>query len=257
MLSSINKTLSLLREVKPLVLNLTNVVTMDFIANGLLSLGAAPIMSQSEIEIADLLQLSQVLVINPGTLDEKFISLAQIACRVANQLNVPIVLDPVGVGASCYRSDFSQQLLRDYSIAIIKGNANEIVALSGIRMTTKGVDATLQSEFAIEAAQFISEETQATVVISGKVDWVVNHATTQAIQGGASLMSKLTGAGCLLTAIIAAFHAIEKNSFEASCLALTFYGACAYRAACESEGPASFKVKLIDYLSHNHEEIYA
>src|SRR5438876_768146 len=135
-----------IKEKKPLILNITNDVTMDFIANGLLSLGASPVMSKAQQEIDDLLELANSVVINLGTLDEKFIALCEYVCGVANQLKKPIVLDPVGAGASHYRTNTGLNLIRNYGIAIIRGNASEIMSLSGVSMKTKGVDSTTQSD---------------------------------------------------------------------------------------------------------------
>lgn len=248
MLETLKNSIPRIKETKPLILNITNQVTMDFIANGLLSLGASPVMSQAEQEMEDLVQLANVVVINPGTLDDKFIALCKHVCRIANQLKKPIVLDPVGAGASHYRTQANLDLINHYDIAIIRGNASEIMSLSGASATTKGVDNTAQSSAAIESAQTLSARHDVTVVVSGEIDRIVDGNNFQQLKYGSPMMPLITGTGCLLSAVVGAFHAVEKNRFNASVLAAAFYGICGEKAAKKSQGPASFKIHFLDEL---------
>lgn len=256
MFKTLKTTLIKLRKENPLVLNLTNEVTVDFVANGLLSLGASPIMSKAPQEMDDLLQLASVLVVNIGTLDDNFVALCEYACDVANQLKKPIILDPVGAGASQYRTTTSLNLINNYDIAIIRGNASEIMALSGASMVTKGVDSTEKSESAIENAKALSSYYDSAIVISGEVDVVIDHTSINKFTYGSSLMPKITGTGCLLSAIVGAFHAVEKNRLQACSLATVFYGLCGEKAAQHAKGPAAFKAKFIDELALLPELIY-
>lgn len=249
MFEKIKNVVAKIKEEKPLILNITNDVTMDFIANGLLSLGASPVMSKAQQEIDELLQLAHSVVINLGTLDEKFIALCEYVCGVANQLKKPIVLDPVGAGASHYRTNASLGLINNYDIAIIRGNASEIMSLSGVSMKTKGVDSTVQSDFALESAQKLSTLYDASVVVSGKVDIIVDVNHIRQLTYGSPLMPQITGTGCLLSAIVGAFHAVEKNRFDASVFATAFYGICGEKAARKVQGPASFKIQFLDELN--------
>ncbi len=255
MLANIKNTVAKIKEKNPLILNITNDVTMDFIANGLLSLGASPVMSKAVQEIDDLLQLANSVVINLGTLDEKFITLCEYVCRVANQLDKPIVLDPVGAGASFYRTNTSLNLIKNYRIAIIRGNASEIVSLAGSMIKSKGVDSTVQSEFAIESAKILSSSFDAAVVVSGKTDIIVDADSISHLNHGSSLMRQVTGMGCLLSATISAFHAVENNRYDASVLATAFYGLCGEKSEKKSVGPASFKVNFIDQLNLIPEDV--
>lgn len=254
MFENIKTIVAEIKEKKPLILNITNDVTMDFIANGLLSLGASPVMSKAPQEIGDLLQLASTVVINLGTLDEKFIALCEYACRIANQLNKPIILDPVGAGASHYRTQTNLKLINDYDIAIIRGNASEVMSLSGVSMKTKGVDSTAQSNLAIESAQTLASRYGAVIAVSGKTDIIVDDHHIRQLTYGSPLMPLITGTGCLLSAIVATFHAIEKNRFTASVLATAFYGICGEKAAKSASGPAAFKVKFLDELYFMPEE---
>src|SRR5689334_13033503 len=233
---------------KPLVLNITNDVTMDFVANGLLSIGASPIMSKAEQEIEDLLQHTQSLVINLGTLNKEFIALCKHTCKIANQLDKPIILDPVGAGASQYRTDTCLSLISEYRISIIRGNAGEIMALSGASRQTKGVDSLSESNQAIESATTISNRHQAAVVVSGKIDIIVDHASMTQLDRGSPSMPTTTGTGCLLSAVVAAFHAVEKNRFEAAKIATLFYGICGEIAESKAQGPGSFRTQFLDAL---------
>jgi hydroxyethylthiazole kinase len=233
---------------KPLVLNITNYVTMNFVANGLLSIGASPMMSIAEEEIEDLLKHAQSVVINLGTLNKAFITLCRHTCQIANQLNKPIVLDPVGAGASQYRTETCMSLINEYNISIICANASEVMALSGASHTTKGVDSIIESKHAIENAKIISNRHNAAVVVSGKIDIIVDHNSIDQLDRGSPFMPTITGTGCLLSAVIAAFHAIEKNRFEAAKMATLFYGICGEIAENKANGPGSFRTQFLDAL---------
>ena len=174
MFLQIKSLLNKIRTERPLILNLTNSVTMDFVANGLLSLGASPIMTNAEEELEDLLKISKALVINIGTLDEQFVKLAKRACELANQLNAAIILDPVGVGASEYRTKTCLELMENYRFAIIRGNASEIKCLAGELVTSKGVDSLESSESAAKSALALAAQFKTSIVVSGATDIVAN-----------------------------------------------------------------------------------
>lgn len=248
MINQINNILRQIKNTNPLILNLTNMVTIDFIANGLLSLGASPLMSQAPQEMLELMQLTQALVINIGTLHEPFIELCHEACRLANQLNKPIILDPVGAGASLYRTEACQTLLKNYRIAIIRANASEVMALAGLSANTKGVDSTASSNTAVEFAQALSKCHDTTVCMSGKTDIIVDHHHIHSFSRGSELMPRVTGTGCLLSAVVGAFHAAHENRFNAAAAASLFYSICGEMAAKESAGPGSFKMNFLDAL---------
>ena len=254
--TTITNLLGKMRQEKPLILNITNDVTMDFIANGLLSLGVSPVMSKAPQEMADLLTLAQALVINLGTLDEKFMQLCSKTCDLANELGKPIVLDPVGAGASFYRTAAALQLLKKHNIAIIRGNASEIMALSkSSNALTKGVDSSAHSHEALQSAQHLSKQYKSVVVISGALDIIVDDECINQFARGSPLMPKITGTGCLLSAVVAAFHAIECNRFTAANAATFFYSVCGEIAAKSAQGPGSFKASFLDTLSSLPEKV--
>lgn len=234
---------------QPLIINLTNFVTMDFIANGLLSLGASPVMTQSTQEAHDLTRIARAVVINIGTLNDAFIRLSESFCGEANRLGVPLILDPVGAGASRYRTRTCLNLLSRFKFSIIRGNASEIMALSGSHQSTKGVDTTMSTQSAIESAQSLASHHQGVVAISGQTDAIIDASQIRLFDRGVPLMSRITGSGCLLSAVVGAFHAVHASPYEAACSAVVFYGICGEMAARRTDLPGSFKPYFLDGLS--------
>lgn len=249
MLQQLREKIIAIKDKKPLILNITNYVTMDFIANGLLSIGASPIMCHSKSEMEDLLQHANALVINMGTLNDEFVELCEHACQIANRLKKPIILDPVGSGASHYRTDTYLSLINKYDIAILRGNASEIMSLSGSLHQTKGVDSLDQSHEAIVGARELAKQKNLAIVISGKIDCIIDQDRISQYDRGSPLMPFITGTGCLLSAVVAAFHAIEKDRFKAAELATLFYGICGEIAEQKSNGPGSFRMQFLDALN--------
>ncbi|AHE67034.1 hydroxyethylthiazole kinase [Legionella oakridgensis] len=237
-----------IRAQNPLILNLTNYVSIELVANGLLCIGAAPVMSFAEEELESLLQCSKAVVINIGTLNTDFISLAHQACKLANQFSVPIILDPVGAGASSLRTNACWQLLDSNAIAVIRGNASEIMALVDSNVRTNGVDSSRAAIEAIAAAQRLASLSQAVIAISGETDVIVSQTQSICIHGGSEIMPYVTGTGCLFTAIIAAFCAVHNDYYMAAQAATRFYGACGRLAADKAQGPGSFKMHFLDAL---------
>ena len=248
MFDLIHSLISKVKFEKPVILNITNDVTMDFIANGLLCLGASPIMSKAPEESADLLKISSRVVINPGTLTEEFITLSKHVCKMANAIKTPIILDPVGAGASNYRTSSCQALLNEFDIAVIKGNASEIMALAGLKLRSKGVDSLEETRAAIESAEALANQYQLCVVISGETDIIVGKQRVQTIESGSPLMPYVTGTGCLLSAVVAAFDAVSDDAFQAAKAATLFYGVCGEIAARKAATPAAFKSHFLDAL---------
>ncbi|MDF1646900.1 MAG: hydroxyethylthiazole kinase [Legionellaceae bacterium] len=241
--------ISKLKTENPLVLNLTNYVSMDFVANGLLSLGASPIMSESIDELEELLKISQALVINLGTLDAPFIQRVEIACAYANAFNVPVILDPVGAGATAYRTQSASNLLKNYKIALVRGNASEIMALAGEAIQTKGVDSLAESLDAERAAKVLSNQYECVITVSGATDVIVSNPQITHLTEGSPMMPRVVGTGCLLTAVTAAFCAIAPDDlYQAAQTAAWYYGKCGAVAAEKATGPGTFKAHFLDAL---------
>lgn len=237
------------KNTRPLILNITNFVTMGWVANGLLSLGASPIMTNSIEEIEELVQISQGVVLNIGTLDDDFLKLGYVACKVANDLHKPLILDPVGAGASRFRTHSCLSLLEQFQFSIIRGNASEIMALAHQTSATKGVDSSDHSKDAIEAGLFLSSTYKLTIAITGSTDIVITDAKIDKLTRGDERMTKITGTGCLLTAVVAAFHTLSQSAHHATRAALLFYGITGEIAAYKSHGSGSFQTHFLDALS--------
>ena len=239
--------LALVREQKPLVVNITNYVVMNNTANALLAIGASPIMAHSRQEMAEMMHIAGSLVINIGTLDSEWIERMLFAVEQANANNKPIVLDPVGCGASVLRTQTARTLAAKANNLIIRGNASEIIALAGEASQTKGVDALDSSDTALAAAQALVAQYHANVVISGEVDYVVTASQTISLSNGHHMMPYVTGMGCSLTALTGAFAAIGETSGLA---ATAIYAIAGEIAAEQSAGPASLQLNIIDGLYH-------
>ena len=237
-----------IRERSPLVHNITNYVVMNNTANALLAIGASPVMAHAVEEVKDIVSISSSLVINMGTLSEKWIESMLIAVKKAKELKKPFVFDPVGVGASKYRTETAKKIIECATPSVIRGNASEIMALAEIANTTKGVDSTAQSEDAITAAQKLSKKLNNTIVISGEIDFVITQEVVSEIPGGSALMSAVTGMGCTATSVIGACIGVEPDYHVASCAAMEAMGQAGSKAGELSNGPGSFQMNFLDSL---------
>ena len=235
-----------LRLTKPLVLCLTNQVTMDFIANCLLSLGAAPIMSQDLVELPELVQMSHVVNINIGTLDAAFLERAHEVLQLARKYNKPIILDPVGAGATHVRTESSRSLMA--SAAIVRGNASEIMALLDNTHKTQGVETTQDVSDAKQSAMIIAKRHSCTIVASGAEDFITDGLRQMQLAFGSSLMPRVTGMGCALTAVIAAFKAVIPDAYDAALCASAYFSLCGSIAATKTDSPGSFRTSFIDEI---------
>jgi hydroxyethylthiazole kinase len=233
------------REQKPLVVNITNYVVMNNTANGLLAIGASPIMAHSREEMAEMMSFSGALVINIGTLDSLWIPRMMVAVEQANNHNKVVVLDPVGCGASKLRTQTSRQIADAANKLIIRGNASEIIALAGEQGTSKGVDSTDSSEAAVGAAQYLAKTYQCNVVVSGETDFIITADRQIKLNNGHVMMTYVTGMGCTLSALTGAFAAVGEETGLAAAAVL---GVAGEIAAEQSKGPGSLQLNLLDAL---------
>ncbi|PZE22308.1 hydroxyethylthiazole kinase [Paenibacillus xerothermodurans] len=254
--STIIKLLMKLREKNPLVFNITNVVVTNFTANGLLALGASPVMAYSSKEVADMARIANALVLNIGTLDDSVVESMLIAGKAANERHTPVILDPVGAGATAYRTETSRMLAKQLKISVVRGNAAEVANLIGEQRSIKGVDAGEAGDNAAGLTGRAAQELGCVVAVTGKDDYVSDGTTTYKISGGDSILTKVTGTGCLLTAVIGAFTAVESNALVASAAALAYYGAAAQLAAQRAAGPGSFQVEFLDELARVPQAVF-
>lgn len=235
-----------LREDVPLVVCITNDVVKPFTANSLLALGASPIMSGEKSEAADILKHAGALLLNIGTCSEDKVLLYETMANYANQYNIPVVLDPVGYGASAFRRNLTDKLLSDYDISLVKGNAGEIYALNGREGLTKGVDSIIEGN-TLEIAKAAYERLNVPVLVTGEIDGFVSAEQKITMHNGHHYQEKITGSGCVLGAIAASFLAVE-NIEESIVNAVSLYNIAAERAAESADGPGTFSVQLIDEI---------
>ncbi|HEX3006877.1 MAG TPA: hydroxyethylthiazole kinase, partial [Bacteroidales bacterium] len=201
---NISRDLEAVKQQSPLVHNITNYVVMNNTANALLAIGASPVMAHAEEEVKDMVGIASALVINMGTLSPRWVDAMLLAGETAHAKGIPVVFDPVGVGATPYRNATAASILQLCKPDIIRGNASEIMALVKANISTKGVDSTTSSDTAIDSAKSLASQTKAIVVISGAEDFITDGTTVLSIKNGSPLMPKVTGMGCTATAIVGA-----------------------------------------------------
>ncbi|HHW37944.1 MAG TPA: hydroxyethylthiazole kinase [Bacillales bacterium] len=245
------KLIDRIRENKPLIHNITNIVVANFTANGLLALGAKPVMASAPEEVAEMTKAANALILNMGTLNSEHLKAMLISGRAANEHQIPVVLDPVGVGATLFRTESARQLLQEIKVNFIRGNAAEIANLVGQAWEIRGVEAGKTSGNVVDLAILAAEKLQVTVVITGKEDVITNGTTTYKVYNGHPLLTKVTGSGCLLSAVTGAFASVESDSLQAAVAALTTYGIAAETAAVKTAelGPGSFQIEFINQLA--------
>jgi hydroxyethylthiazole kinase len=240
--------LNLVREKSPLVHNITNYVVMNNTANALLAIGASPVMAHAIEEVMDMVTIASSLVINMGTLSGKWVDAMLLAGEAAGEKGIPVVFDPVGVGATPYRNQVAASIVNICKPSVIRGNASEIMSLAKESINTKGVDSTASSNAALDAAKRLALQTGAVIVISGEEDFITNGQTVRSVKNGSALMTKVTGMGCTATAIIGAFAAINPNLLEAATHAMTVMGVAGELAAQKASGPGTMQLHFLDAL---------
>lgn len=237
-----------IRSIRPVVHNITNLVAMDLSANALLAIGASPIMAHALDELDEISQISGALVINIGTLDSGWIESMTKAARLARDRKLPVILDPVGAGASKLRTDTALDILRIGGVAVLRGNASEIQSLAGAEGKTRGVDSGASSKDAVSHAASLAETYSCAVVASGEEDYIVYRGRCLAVQNGHALMTYVTAMGCTTTSLIGAFSAVEPNPLVAACSAMIAAGISGELAAEKSPAPGTFRQRFLDAL---------
>jgi hydroxyethylthiazole kinase len=249
--------LKLVREKAPLVHSITNYVVMNSTANALLAIGASPVMAHAIEEVEDMVAVALSLVINMGTLSEKWVESMLLAGNAAREKGIPVVFDPVGAGATPYRNRVAASIISVCKPSIIRGNASEIMSLAKGTASTKGVDSTISSNSALDAGTRLARETGAIVVISGKEDFITDGKIVRSVRNGSALMSKVTGMGCTASAIVGAFAAVNSDLVEAATHAMTVMGVAGELAAQKAEGPGTMQLYFLDALYNLTPEVLA
>lgn len=240
--------LAALREKKPLIHNITNFVVMNYTANALLAMGASPVMAHAQNEVEDMVAFAGALVLNIGTLTDEWVASMVTAGKRATERNTPIVLDPVGSGATALRTRSALRIIAETRLAVIRGNASEVLSLKEASSRTKGVDATHSVEDAAAAASALAAGLATTLAITGPVDLVTDGARVVRVKNGHPLMGIVTGTGCTATAAIGAFLAVDPEPVRAAATALAYFGLAGEVAAEKAAAPGSFMIGLLDAL---------
>jgi hydroxyethylthiazole kinase len=238
-----------IRTQTPLVHNITNYVVMNTTANALLAIGASPVMAHALEEVQEMVGLAQSLVINIGTLSSPWVKAMIKAGKEANRRNIPVVFDPVGSGATSFRTSTALKLIQEIHPAIIRGNASEIRSLVHHGQGAKGVDSRHTPEEALDDARTLSRSAACAVSMSGQVDIIVDKDSIARIENGHPIMTKVTGMGCTASAITGAFAAVNPSAFQAAAHAMTVMGIAGEMAVERSSGTGSFQMHFIDVLS--------
>jgi hydroxyethylthiazole kinase len=233
---------------RPLVHHITNYVTVNLVANATLSTGALPVMAHAHEEVEEMVSLASALVLNIGTLDEGQIEAMLLAGKKASERGIPVILDPVGAGATSLRTKTAERLLSELEISAVCGNAGEVATLAGLSAEVRGVESL--SGDAREAVILAARALGTTVAATGETDYVSDGARTLAVENGHALMGRVVGLGCASTAVVGCFAAAGGGDSETVAGALAYFGRAGEIAAEKAAGPGTFEPRLLDALAN-------
>jgi hydroxyethylthiazole kinase len=255
------------KEKNPLVHHITNYVTVNDCANITLAIGGSPVMAEDINEVCDMVSLSSAFVINIGTLNSRSVQAMILAGKKANELNIPVILDPVGAGATPYRTETTKKIISEVKLSVIRGNLSEIKTIYGKETKTKGVDACDSSslnsselEEEKEMARKLASKLNTVIAITGEVDIITDGKTLYCVKNGHKIMAKVTGTGCMCTSLIGSFLGAGKDSLLAALsgiVSMGIAGEIAYEGLDKSKGgTGTLKVKILDAIYNlSHIEI--
>ena len=256
------KIIELLNKVKeknPLVHHITNYVTVNDCANITLAIGGSPVMADDINEVCDMVSLASSLVINIGTLNSRSVDSMLEAGKRANELNIPVILDPVGAGATPYRTETAKRIISEVKLAVIRGNLSEIKTIYGIETKTKGVDACENTSVygnelidEKEMAKAFANKLNSVIAITGAVDLITDGKTLYSVENGHKIMSKVTGTGCMCTSLIGSYIGAGDNNLLgalAGIVSMGISGELAYECLDKDHGgTGTLKVKILDAI---------
>jgi hydroxyethylthiazole kinase len=238
-----------IRTEHPLIHQITNYVVMNETANITLAIGASPVMAHALAEVEEMAGYAGALVLNIGTLSPEWVDAMVLAGRAANRHGAPVVLDPVGAGATRMRTDACRRILAEVAVAIVRGNAAEVSALIGEAAKIRGVDSVSAGDpeaLAAAAARALG----CTVAVTGPVDHIAGPGGSAAVSNGVAILGQVTGTGCMSTALCGCFAAVNRDDpLRAATEALAAFGVAAEHAAVGARGPGSFHVNLYDCVA--------
>ena len=239
-----------LRERKPLVHQITNYVVMNETANATLAIGALPVMAHAPDEVEEMVGLAGALVLNIGTLSSQWVDSMLSAGGAANDRGVPVVLDPVGAGATRFRTETALRILERVDVAVLRGNAGEIATLAGVGAEVRGVESIGADSSPAELARKAAAALDVVASVTGPIDYVSDGEQVVAVENGHPLLASITGTGCMSSAVTGAFLAVNRDQpLEAAAEALAAFGVAGENAAPGAKGPGSFHVNLYDALA--------
>ncbi len=239
-----------LRETRPLVHQITNYVVMNETANATLAIGALPVMAHAPDEVEEMVALAGALVLNIGTLSQSWVDAMLLAGRAANERGVPVVLDPVGAGATAYRTDTAKRILAAVDVSVLRGNVGEIATLAGLDAEVRGVESIGAGGAGADVARQAAGKLGVVASVTGPVDHVSDGDRVVAVENGHPLLASITGTGCMSSALTGAFLAVNaERPLEAAAEALAAFGVAGENAAPGAKGPGSFHVNLYDALA--------
>ncbi len=238
-----------LRDAKPLVHQITNYVVMNETANATLALGALPVMAHAGEEVEEMVGLASALVLNIGTLSEPWVEAMLLAGVAANARGIPVVLDPVGVGATDYRTRSARRILEHVNVTVLRGNAGEVATLVGAAAEVRGVESISTGLEPAELARQAAQRLHVVAAVTGPVDHVSDGERVLAVSNGHELLAAVTGTGCMSSALTGCFLAAKSgDALEAAAEALAAFGVAAEDAAAGAAGPGTFHARLYDAL---------
>jgi hydroxyethylthiazole kinase len=234
---------------RPLIHHITNYVTVNDCANITLCAGGAPVMADAKEEVAEMASVSSSLVLNIGTLNQSLVESMIVAGTAANKAEIPVILDPVGAGATRYRTETAHRLLDELKISVLKGNAGEIGVLAGAKGVVRGVESGGLKGDPVEIAREYARDAGLTVIITGETDIVTDGTRTLLVENGDPMMGIICGTGCMATSVVGTFAAVSHDPVMASAGALAAFGIAGEKAAERYGRPGAFKVALFDELA--------
>jgi len=243
------ETLRRLRERRPLVHQITNYVVMNETANATLALGALPVMAHAREEVEEMAALAGALVLNIGTLSPHWVDAMIAAGRVANERSVPVVLDPVGAGATRYRTETAKRILDEVDVTVLRGNAGEVATLVGVEAEVRGVESIASGDDPAALARTAASRLGVVASVTGAVDHVSDGTDVAAVANGDPLLAAITGTGCMSSTVTGCFLAAAESPFDGAVEALVAFGVAGEDAARVAKGPGSFHVALYDALA--------
>ncbi|GFZ32991.1 hydroxyethylthiazole kinase [Clostridium zeae] len=262
----VSEALNSVREKTPLVHHITNYVTVNDCANITLAIGGSPVMADDINEVRDMVSLASAFVINIGTLNSRTVEAMVEGGKKANELNIPVVLDPVGAGATAYRTEVAKRILDEVKLSVVRGNLSEIKTLYGIETQTKGVDSgeTIDENadkftIAKEVAKNFAKKLNTVVAITGAVDIITDGDTLYTAHNGHKIMAKITGTGCMCTSLIGSYLGAADSALIAALAGITsmsIAGEVAYENLDKNnEGTGTLKSRIIDGIYNLNENV--